>query len=142
MDIQQLRQKDCFPEKPLLEEVLGQSYNLYEQLLNTVQVPPYNASIEWRYYNDGKAWLCKLQRKKTTLFWLSAWNGCFKMTFYFNERHRIGFENLEISDDTKVLLENCKPIGKLLPLVLKINHEENLREALIVAAFKMASISK
>lgn len=43
-----------------------------------VTKPPFQLSPEWRYYNDGKSWLCKMLSKKKNLFWLSIWEGCFR----------------------------------------------------------------
>lgn len=38
---------------------------------------------EWRFYNDGKQWLFKMQYKKKTVFWMAILDGAFRITFYF-----------------------------------------------------------
>jgi hypothetical protein len=40
-------------------------------------------SIEWRYYNDGKRWLCKVTKKAKTICWISIGEEFFKVGFYF-----------------------------------------------------------
>ena len=53
--------------------------------------------MEWRYYNDGKAWLCKVVNKKKTVFWLSIWEHYFKTSFYFTEKHLESIDALNIA---------------------------------------------
>ena len=75
----ELRDEHIYPDEIVLRRVLGQSYEAYLDLLNLFQ--NYEMNCQWRYYNDGKAWLCKVQKKKKTIAWMSAWSGCFKQLF-------------------------------------------------------------
>ena len=74
---------------------------------------------EWRYYQDGKAWLCKITFRKKTVVWLSAWSDCFKLGFYFTEKSGGGIPGLHIKDSIKADYLNHQPIGKLKPLVVE-----------------------
>ena len=56
---------------------------------------------EWRYYNDGKSWLMKVQRKKNTVFWLAILEGSFRTTFYIHEKAKPMVEGSTISDELK-----------------------------------------
>ncbi len=81
-----LTDPDISPDERVLSETLGASYPLYLSLLEELarREPP--AIPEWRFYRDGNAWLCKVVRKKKTLFWLTPYRERFRTTFYFTGR--------------------------------------------------------
>jgi len=84
-------------------------------------------TLEWRYYKDGKAWLGKVTYKGRTILWLSVWDGSIKTSFYFTEKSRSGVLNLDIDSNVKSSFAFVKPIWKLIPLVLEVKNEEELR---------------
>jgi hypothetical protein len=86
---------------------------------------------EWRYYNDGRAWLCKVGDGRKTIFWFSVWEGFFKVSFYFLERHLEGLEALNITHGTL-----AKEWGKMLPLIFDVRDAEPVAEISRVAEFK------
>lgn len=77
----ELRDKDEFPDEAVLKAVLGRGYAAYLALIELLLEQ--GISHEWRYYNDGKAWLCKTTRKKKTIVWMSARRGFIAATIYF-----------------------------------------------------------
>lgn len=82
---QLLTDPDQLPDNKLFEDILSkQLLHTYLQIENIVSALGLNA--EWRYYHDGKAWLCKITNKKKTIAWLSLWNDCIKTSFYFTEK--------------------------------------------------------
>jgi hypothetical protein len=122
------------PTPEVLKAALGNSYIAYEKLMETVTS---NAlQPQWNYYKDGKAWLCKIQRKKKTVFWLSVWENCFKTTFYFTAKSSKGINALEIDDKIKIDFAGHKSIGKLLPLIFTIHTKQQLTDLLKVIDFK------
>ena len=93
-----LRDAGIFPSGKILEEALGKNiYNVLLSFLEAVTNKEYGLVIEWRYYNDGKAWLGKAIYKKKTIFWLSAWEGFFKTSVFFTEKHLEAIAELAIS---------------------------------------------
>lgn len=123
MDTQLLRDKELYPTEEVLQKVLMDSIQAYNQLVTTIA--ELQAEMIWRYYNDGKSWLCKVQHKNKTIFWLSVWDGYFKTTFYFTEKNCQGIELLDIDQTIRNEFRNNKPIGKFLPLTLTIQIENN-----------------
>lgn len=93
-------------------------------------------TIEWRYYNDGKAWLCKVTYKKKTVLWLSAWEGFFRTAFYFTEKHLEGIAALDISETIKEDFCKAKPIGRLIPMIIDVNDKKQLNDLLTIVRFK------
>ena len=136
METLALKDPTISPTKKVLESVLGKSYSAYEELMNTIESKNYSLTPLWNYYNDGKAWLCKVQFKKKTVFWLSVWDKYFKMGFYFTEKNCKGIFEMDIDDSIKKEFKEHKPIGKLLPLGLRINKKTQLKDALKIVEYK------
>lgn len=134
-----LRDANVFPSDEVLKDALGEGvYRVIESFLGTVTGEGYGLNMEWRYYNDGKAWLGKLTLKKKTILWLSVWDGHFKTSFYFTEKHLEAIAALDISETIKENFSMAKTIGKLIPMVFVINNHESLIDLLKVIRFKMS----
>lgn len=136
METRTLTDPAVSPSKKVLEHALGKAYPAYEELINMVTGNNYELTPLWHYYNDGKAWLCKVQFKKKTVFWLSVWDKYFKMAFYFTEKNSKGIFELSIDESIKKSFSEHKLTGKLLPLVLAITKKAQLKDALKIIEYK------
>ena len=136
MEVQLLREQEIYPSEEVLKSALGQIYDLLAELEKQVTQGEFSLTFDWNYYNDGKSWLCKVCHKKKTVFWLSVWEGFFQTGFFFLERHLEGIAELDISEQIKEDFCKMKPIGKLLPLIVKINKQEQLVDLLKIVKFK------
>lgn len=126
-----------FPTEEVLLSILGdRSSQALTILFNTITAQPLGLTIEWRYYNDGKSWLCKAVFKTKTVFWLSVWPGYFKTTFYFTEKHLEALAELPLAEEHKTKLATDAPIGRLIPLTLDVNNEHVLKDVLTLVTFK------
>jgi len=131
-----LREQEFFPTTDVLQNVLGKVYCVWEELVIQVTQGKFALTLDWNYYQDGKSWLCKVCHKKKTIFWLSVWEGFFKTTFYFTEKHLEGIADLEISEQIKEDFCRTKPVGKLLPMLICIDKQEQLSDLLKIVKFK------
>ena len=136
--MQQLKDENTRPDPQTIARALGSSWPAYEKLAAEISRPPFNIIFEWRWYNDGKAWLCKATAKGKTVFWLSAWDGYFKTGFYFTEKTGAGLTALEIAPAHKAAFASAKPIGKLIPLTLDIREEQDLADLLKITGYKLS----
>jgi len=136
METQLLRDQDVYPSEAVLKIVLKDSFTVYMELMEIITGVDYGLIANWNYYKDGKAWLCKVCHKKKTIFWLSAWEGCFKTGFYFTEKNCSGIPGLNIDESIKKDFSNRQPVGKLLPLVVIVNREEQIRDLLKIIEYK------
>ena len=136
-----LNNPDLYPDESVLKETLTEGvYNFYTELLTTITSKSgMGLTWEWRYYNDGKSWLCKVVNKKRTIFWLSVWEGYFKVSLYFTEKHKEGIASLPISESAKNQFIAAKPIGKLIPMTIDVFGEEQLADVLAIAKFRTIS---
>src|SRR5574344_1490165 len=90
----ELTDESVYPDEKILKGVLENSFSAYSELLQLFASK--NMEGELRYYKDGKAWLCKVQFKKKTIVWMSAWKGFMQATVYVMDRHLEGLLGLDI----------------------------------------------
>lgn len=142
---QLLRNPDLYPAEDILESALKEAtmaFRLFRKELENHQI-----ELECRYYPDGKAWLGKgLHKwvgtrggqKITTVFWLSAWDGFFKVTVYLPENVRVAARVLPVDVETIEKISQAKSMGKLrsFPIVFEIQNEEQLDGLFSLIEFK------
>jgi hypothetical protein len=134
MEKPSLNNPQVLPSEEVLTSVLGSAYNAYSILLERMA----ETSLEpiWNYYRDGGAWLCKVQFKKKTVFWLSVWEGFFKITFYFTENTVEGLNPLPIHSNCFEQIRAVKRVGKFIPLTFEVHEAVDLEDVLLVADYK------
>lgn len=121
-----------------LKNGLGRWFSIYDTLTETLSKPPYDISPEWRFYKDGGAWLCKMTRKKKTVFWISAWKQFLKCGFYFTEKSGDGISDLSIDQSLKSSFDKTGPIGKLRPLIIDLTAKKQLDALYTVASYMIS----
>ena len=136
MDNQLLKDPDQAVTDELLKTEIGKVYPALKTFLDTVTSDDFGMSYEWRYYKDGKAWLCKITYKKKTAVWLSAWKGFFRLGFYFTEKTGTGIDSLSISQSLKDDFKTAKAIGRLKPLIIDVSKKADLNDAFAVLKYK------
>ena len=124
-----------YPDETKLKAVLGKSFSAYAALLKLFDKN--EIDHEWRFYKDGKAWLCKVQKKKKTIIWMSARKGYIQACIYFPERQVEQVLSLEISQQTKARLQAAQNIGKSRPCLFEVSSTEILADIEKVMNFKM-----
>ena len=135
---QLLKDPEISPSPKVLKSTLGNLFPIYEKLVATMESERFGATPEWRFYKDGGAWLCKVARKKKTIFWLSAWKSHLQAGFYFTEKTGKGIPDLNIKEKHKRAYTEAPPIGKLKPLSMKISAMVHLEDLFTVAEYKIS----
>ncbi len=138
MEKQLLREQEIFPSEEVLKNVLGGVYEVLDAL-KTRLMNEEALVFDWYYYSDGKSWLCKVCHKKKTVFWLSVWDGYFKTTFFFLERHLESIAALEIAEPIKEDFYRIKPVGKLIPMIVTIHLYEQIDDIVKIVKFKKSA---
>ena len=134
MEAQLLRDKNVLPGDDVLEVALGDSFAAFQALMGAVA--EHGLTVEWRYYSDGSAWLCKVCFKKKTIFWLSVWDTFFKVSFFFTEKNCAGIASLGIDESIKAEFGQSKPIGRLIPLVISVSRKEQISDVVALVEYK------
>lgn len=132
----ELRDASKYPDEELLKSILGKSFSAYKKLLTLFN--KHGLLHEWRYYKDGKAWLCKVQFKKRTIVWMSVWKDYTQSAIYFPEKYINTIYDLDISQATKDGFTSTKNVGKSKPFISKITEERILQEFEKVMLHKIA----
>ena len=142
---QLLRDADIEPTNDVISDALGAASDAYKKFIDRLQ--NHDIEVEWRYYNDGKAWLGKGlykwtttrgTKKEMTAFWLSIWDGFFKVTLYISEKYRADALALSLGDEVKKMVEDAKQIGKLkfFPLIFELRSDEQFDEIFTLVDFR------
>ncbi|MDD3338074.1 MAG: DUF3788 family protein [Lachnospiraceae bacterium] len=148
---QLLRDANIEPTVGMIADGLGATNTVYEKFIE--ELKEYNISLmNWRYYNDGKAWLSKGEYKWTTargankvkpVFWLSIWEGFFKVSFFFSEKIRTELLSLPISSDAKEIIKNTEATGKTMKsisIIFDITDKCQLNDVYVLAEFRKENI--
>lgn len=122
------------PTDAVLKNVLGSANEAYDELMRRLALMELEPI--WNFYKDGGSWLCKVQYKKKTIFWLSIWENYFRIGFYFTEKTMSGIAELNIEPALVQQLASAAPIGKLIPLDFRIQTTAQLDDLITVAAYK------
>jgi hypothetical protein len=136
MEVQLLREQAIFPSKEVLKNALGKVYDVLEALETQLSQEEFAMTFDWHYYKDSKGWLCKVCYKKKTVFWLSVWEGFFRTSFFFLERHLEGIVALNIDENSFTI---DKEWGKMIPLIFNISNQKQFSDLLKIIKFKKAS---
>ena len=148
---QLLRDPEIQPTDEIIADGLGEAYKTYVRFVQELE--RYSITLmDWRYYNDGKAWLSKGEYKWTTsrgtnktkpIFWLSIWSGLFKVSFFFGFDIREELLLLPISQNAKESIKNAKLMGKTmktLPIVFEISHEAQLNDVYLLSEVRKTRV--
>ena len=133
MEIQLLKEQEIVPTKEVLQNTLGEIYSVLEELETRLTQDEFGLTFDWKYYKDGKAWLCKVCHKKKTIFWLSVWEGFFKTSFFFLERQLEGIAALKTNENSFAIK---KEWGKMIPLIFNINDQKQFPDLLKIIKYK------
>ena len=131
----ELRDEKIYPDEKVLRTILGKSYDPYSLLIELYDKN--DMTYTWRYYRDGKAWLCKVQKKKKTIVWMSAWKGFMQATIYFPYGLLDSVLSLDITKELKEKITNTKNVGKSKPCIFEVRSKEVLIDFEKVMKFKI-----
>ncbi len=132
----ELRNETDSPDETTLRRVLGSGYAVYERML--AYFADKGLTHEWRYYHDGKAWLCKVQKGTRTMVWMSAWRGYIQATVYILEKHREAVYSCGMSEACCRFVRDTPNVGRSKPCVFRGDDSFAMDDFRAVVEFKMA----
>jgi len=115
-----------FPDDKVLARQFGPArpaWNAFMALL-AAATPPLAA--EWRYYNDGMSWLCKVTLKAKTICWVSAWEAAFRVSFYFTAKAEAAISNSSLDEAIKYAFLHPKGRCSLRPISTEVRKAADL----------------
>jgi hypothetical protein len=78
--------KNVKPDNQMLEQVLGTSYKLWEEIKSLLVNDYCNLDQEWKYYGQKIGWTLKSLYKKRNLFFFTPYEKYFKIAFVFGDK--------------------------------------------------------
>ena len=142
---QLLRNPEIEPTDEVIAISLGAANDAYTAFMKGLK--SHGLQVSWRYYHDGKAWLGKGlyqwttvrgTAKEVTAFWLSIWDGFFRVSIFIPEKARLEALQLSLGNETKERINNSKQMGKLkfFPLVFDLRSGELFDDVFTLADFR------
>jgi hypothetical protein len=132
-----LRDENEYPSDDILAKCLGGAKSAWDAFTSRLAEDFSDASLEWRFYKDGKSWLGKLVRKKKTVCWVSIWDQAFQTSFYFTSKDDQEIEGLPIALELRNAYRVQTPIGKLKPITLEVASKEALGDVFTLLGYKI-----
>ena len=126
-----LSDKSVYPSDDILFSILGDKKIVWQKIISYVKDNYKDITEEWRYYNDGKQWLFKMQQKKKTLFWAGVLKDTFRITFYFGNKAEPLIEESHLPQQIKDGFREAKRYGLIRPIttvITGIPDLENIRK--------------
>jgi hypothetical protein len=121
-----LGDKSIFPSEEILHSIIGDKMVIWQRLISYVKDNYKDITEEWRYYNDGKQWLFKMQQKKKTIFWASVLKDTFRITFYFGNKAESVIEGSTLPQKVKDGFRDARRFGTLRPISTIVNENQDL----------------
>ncbi len=134
-----LRDEAEYPSEDVLARYLGKAKAAWDAFTARLAVDFSDASLEWRFYKDGKSWLCKVARKKKTVCWVSIWDQAFRTTFYFTAKSDQEIDRLPIAQELRNAYRAQSAIGKLKPITIEVSSKKALGDVFTLFGCKSGS---
>jgi len=138
MEQQILWDKNLYPSDEVIFSHIGKSKQLWIALFEYIHSNHADFSEEWRYYNDGKSWLMKVQRKSKTVFWLSLFEKTFRISFYYTDRAEKAILESDISEELKNAFVNGKSYGRLRGMTIVFKKKKDIEYAKTLIGIKLS----
>lgn len=108
------------PDEALVFSYIGDKSILWNTLKEYLYTHHSDITEIWRYYNDGKCWLFRYQKKAKTICWLSILQNTFQIGFWFGEKAEPLILASDLSESVKENYRNAKrtKIGRGIGFVI------------------------
>ncbi len=122
-----LNDKNIYPDDEVLALHLGSAKKAWDSFMDLLKTDYPLLSTEWRYYNDGKRWLCKTTKKTKTICWISVWEKFFRVTFYFGKKAEEAINNSALDEKLKAQFLNYEGKLKIRPITIFVKKKSDLK---------------
>ncbi len=133
-----LSNPNIVPGDDLIFSLIGEKKLYWQAILKHMLDTYKDITWSWNWYNDGKQWLFKLVQKKKTIFWGAILTTCqFRITFYFGDKAEQVILSSTLPPKIKDEFMNGPRYGKIRPISLLVNSEDDVEVVRIVADLKV-----
>lgn len=122
-----------------LKQYLEKSiYNIYTDIITFIN-NDLESEYNWKFYNDGKCWLCKVFYKRKTICWISLWENFIKFSFHFNSKNYNGVFDLNISEENKKAFKEIDKNQRSITMIFDIYSKSQIKDVKEVMKYKKSS---
>jgi len=125
------KEKLLKPDEQKISETLNLSYKLWHEIKNFVHNNFEFISEEWKFYGNKIGWTLKTFHKKRNIFFFSAYENCFGISFVFGEKTVNQIQNENFPKELIDELLNVKKFAEgrgILIIVKNKNDVENIQK--------------
>jgi len=122
-----LNDPNTFPSDSILARPLGRSKPAWDAFMTLLRNDYPQMSVDWHYYDDGRTWLCKVTQKADTIFWMSAWDKFFKISFYFTAAAEAAISASTLDSGLKYSFLHPKGRCSLRPVTTEVRKKDDLK---------------
>ncbi|HSP86782.1 MAG TPA: DUF3788 family protein [Ignavibacteriaceae bacterium] len=129
--------KTIKPDDKKLLEALGKLYNLKEELFKSIG-KEYNPVVEeWKYYGQKIGWTLKLFYKKRNLFFLTAYEKYFLVSFVFGDKAISVIEKSNLPEKIISELQSAKKYAEGRGLRIEVKNKNDIKNILKLVDIKI-----
>jgi len=121
-----LGDKSVYPSEEILFSIIGDKKIVWQKIISYAREKYDNITGEWRFYNDGKQWLFKLQYKKKTVFWSGVLQDTFRITFYFGKKAEPVITESNLPEKIREDFVTGKQYGNTRAISIKVSGTSDL----------------
>jgi hypothetical protein len=125
------------PTEELIFSIIGDNSVYWENLVDYLYDNHFDITEEWRFYNDGKAWLYRALRKKKTVYWAGVIKDTFRISFWFGDKAEPILLASALPETIKEEFRNAKRYAHSRSISIEMHTSEDLQNAIALIELKM-----
>jgi len=125
------------PNEELIFSIIGDNSIYWENLIDYLYDNHFDITEEWRFYNDGKAWLYRALRKKKTVYWAGVIKDTFRISFWFGDKAEPTLLASTLPETIKEEFRNAKRYAHSRSISIEMHSPEDLQNAIALIELKI-----
>ena len=127
------------PDDKMLADALGNTYGLFQELKKFISVNYPGTTEEWKYYGGKYGWTLKTFLKKRNLFFISAYDKYFRVSFVFGEKAISSVLQSDLPKDIIGELRNSKKYMEGRGIAIEVRKPRDINIVKKLIDFKVNS---
>ncbi len=113
--------KETMPDEGMIQDTLGFNYSHLEYIRQYIDAEIGVTKEEWKFYGKKLGWTLKKFYKKRNLFFISMYEGYFKISFVFGEKAFNKVLDSSIAETLKKELAEARKYAEGRGLSIKVD---------------------
>lgn len=139
MDKSIFSDKKKTPDKESLEEALGTTYHLWEEIADYTYLKFPSAMDEWNYPGDKYGWSFRIKDKKRVIVYLLPRDGFFKVALVFGQKATDEILKSKVNEKIKAELQSAKVYAEGRGIRIDIRDKSILNDIKRLIEIKLAN---